>query len=403
MRQARLQSTDLAQTEDFLSTILNNKDFAPVEKPIDASDSKNSQNSQNSQSKASSPIVNGQPTKMDPIVVSRFSDPPAPPPQQPLPEKPDGPRLNTGESVLKRSNTARPGSQSGSPLKSSPQNSSQIVSLLEELKAVKQQNETQAEKMRRLEEQLEDEKQARLQVEEMAKKLEEESLVNGVPEAKEPILEDKEQSSTSSDAAALAAEELATAAKIADADEVEANAKKLQEKLEIMMTEMEEMKLLMESYRQRAETAEQERDESRKSLADMVQKIREDEAARAARKSAKAERRSSELAEMNAKLVAEQEKVEESVYGSAAEEAKPSPSPVLKKVANGAAVATAATSSLATKTQDNLNLALRGGSDTVQSLTVDNAAPYASMVGVVLLGLGIMTYLNGGWQKVERG
>lgn len=400
MRQARLQSTDLAQTEDFLSTILNNKDFAAVEKPADVSDS---QNSQNSQSKAFSPMANGQPTKMDPIVVSRFSDPPAPPPQQPLPEKPDGPRLNTGESVLKRSNTARPGSQSGSPLKTSPQSSSQIVSLLEELKAVKQQNETQADSMRRLEEELEQEKQARLQAEEMAKKLEEESLVNGVAEAEDAILDDKETPSSSSDAAALAAEELATAAKIADADEVEANARKLQEKLEIMMSEMKEMKLLMETYRQRAETAEQERDESRKSLAEMVQKIREDETARAAKKSAKAERRSSEEAEMNAKLVAEQEKVEESVYGSAAEEEKPSLSPVVKKVANGAAVATAAASSLPTKTQDKPNLALRGGSDSIESLSVDNTAPYASMVGVVLLGLGIMTYLNGGWQKVERG
>ena len=401
MRQARLQSTDLAQTEDFLSTILNNKDFAPVAQPADAPDSQNSQN--NSQSKAFSPMVNGQPTKMDPIVVSRFSDPPAPPPQQPLPEKPDGPRLNTGDSLLKRSNTARPGSQSGSPLKSSPQNSSQIVSLLEELKAAKQQNETQADKMRRLEEELEQEKQARLQAEELAKKLEEESLANGVAEAEDAILEHKETASTSSDAAVLAAEELATAAKIADGDEVEANARKLQEKLELMMSEMKEMRLLMESYRQRAETAEQERDESRKSLAEMVQKIREDEAARAAKKSVKAEKRSSEKAEMGAKLVAEQEKVEESVYGSAAEEEKPSPSPVVKKVANGAAVATAAASSMATKTQDNLNLALRGGGDSFQSLSVGNTAPYASMVGVVLLGLGIMTYLNGGWQKVERG
>ena len=401
MRQARLQSTDLAQTEDFLSTILNNKDFAPVAQPADAPDSQNSQN--NSQSKSFSPMVNGQPTKMDPIVVSRFSDPPAPPPQQPLPEKPDGPRLNTGDSLLKRSNTARPGSQSGSPLKSSPQNSSQIVSLLEELKAAKQQNETQADKMRRLEEELEQEKQARLQAEELAKKLEEESLANGVAETEDAILEHKETASTSSDEAALAAEELATAAKIADADEVEANARKLQEKLELMMSEMKEMRLLMESYRQRAETAEQERDESRKSLAEMVRKIREDEAARAAKKSVKAEKRSSEKAEMGAKLVAEQEKVDESVYASAVEEEKPSPSPVVKKVANGAAVATAAASSLATKTQDNLNLALRGGSDSVQSLSVDNTAPYASMVGVVLLGLGIMTYLNGGWQKVERG
>lgn len=403
MRQARLQSTDLAQTEDFLSIILNNEDFAPVPQPADAPDSQNSQS--NPQSKAFSPMVNGQPTKIDPIVVSRFSDPPAPPPQQPLPEKPDGPRLNTGESVLKRSNTARPGSQSGSPLKSSPQNSSQIMSLLEELKAIKQQNETQADKMRRLEEELEQEKQARLQAEEMAKKLEEESLVNGIAKARDAILEDKETPSTSSDAAALAAEDLATAAKVADADEVEANVRKLQEKLEIMMSEMKEMKLLMETYRQRAETAEQERDESRKSLAEMVQKIREDDTARAAKKSAKAERRSSEEAEMNAKLVAEQEKVEESVYVSAAEEEKPSPSPspVAKKVANGAAVATAAASSLATKTQDSLNLALRGGSDSVQSLSVDNTAPYASMVGVVLVGLGIMAYLNGGWQKVERG
>jgi hypothetical protein len=30
-----------------------------------------------------------------------------------------------------------------------------------------------------------------------------------------------------------------------------------------------------------------------------------------------------------------------------------------------------------------------------------NSAPYASMLGVVLIGMGLMAYMNG-WQKVER-
>lgn len=388
MRQARLQSTDLAQTEDFLSTILNNKDFAPVEKPVDASDS---QNSQNSQLKAFAPTANGQ-SKMDPIVVSRFSDPPAPPPQQPLPEKPDGPRLNTGESALKRSNTARPGSQSGSPIKSAGvENPGQIVSLLEALKTAKKEIESQGDRMRELEEALQVERQARLEAEEMAKALayaKHDALGNGDPEE-----EDTSDTATIFEAEAIV-DSIIDHSEMTD--EVESSAKALQEKLEIMMSEMREMKQLMESYRQRAENAEQERDDTRKTLAEMVQKIRKDEEQRATKKAAKAERRSSEELLKTAKVEAGKDGADE-VYETATVEEKPAK---VAQMANGAATAV---SSLVLKAQDQGLAVMKQAGGQAQMLDVNNSAPYASMVGVVLIGLGIMTYLNGGWQKVERG
>lgn len=388
MRQARLQSTDLAQTEDFLSTILNNKEFAPVEKPADASDS---QNSQNSQLKAFPPMANGQ-TKMDPIVVSRFSDPPAPPPQQPLPEKPDGPRLNTGESALKRSNTARPGSQGSSPIKSTgAENPGQIVSLLEALKSAKKEIESQGDRMRELEEALQFERQARLEAEEMAKALasaKHDALTAGVTEE-----EDTSDAATISEAEALV-DSIIDHSEMTD--EVESSAKALQDKLEIMMSEMKEMKQLMESYRQRAENAEQERDDTRKTLAEMVQKIREDEEQRATKKAAKAERRNSEALLQCAKVEADKNGADE-VYETAAEEDKPAK---VAKMANGAATAV---SSLVLKAQDQGLAVVKQAGGQAQMLDVNNTAPYASMVGVVLIGLGLMTYLNGGWQKVERG
>lgn len=392
MRQARLQTADLAQTEDFLSTILNNKDFAPVEKPADASDS---QNSQNSQSKAFAPMANGQPTKMDPIVVSRFSDPPAPPPQQPLPEKPDGPRLSTGESGLKRSNTARPGSQSGSPVKAGPENPSQIVSLLEALKTAKKEIESQGDRMRELEDALQQERQARLEAEEIAKKLEtsKDSLPNGIVEETRDVQEAEPSANDDvTDDTIMIHDSKMT-------DEIESNANKLQEKLEIMMVEMREMKSLMETYRQRAENAEQERDDTRRTLAEMVQKIREDDAVRSTKKAAKADRRSSEELMKSAK--AEADKLDaDTFYSTAAEDNELAP---VSNLANGAATATTALSTLASTTQDNLTTALQRSSNNAQLLNVNNTAPYASMVGVVLLGLGIMAYLNGGWQKVDRG
>lgn len=36
-----------------------------------------------------------------------------------------------------------------------------------------------------------------------------------------------------------------------------------------------------------------------------------------------------------------------------------------------------------------------------KSKVLENSGPYASMVGVVLIGIGLMAYLNG-WQKIER-
>ena len=67
--------------------------------------------------------------------LARFADPPAPPPQQPLPEKPDSARstsLNSLSlsSLLKRTETAKPGSNGSSPTNGSQNSMLQLVEAL---------------------------------------------------------------------------------------------------------------------------------------------------------------------------------------------------------------------------------------------------------------------------------
>src|SRR3982074_1982294 len=124
MMHAKQQSQDLRQTDDFLHTLMSQESSAKV----------NSKN-ENSLSRQ----MNGRPKvpRIDPI--SRFSDPPAPPPQQPLPEKPDAARRSTQEpniGSLKRSDTEKP-SKSATSSPSSSRDSSQIVSLIEALSVTK--------------------------------------------------------------------------------------------------------------------------------------------------------------------------------------------------------------------------------------------------------------------------
>jgi DNA repair exonuclease SbcCD ATPase subunit len=371
MRQARLQDNDLTRTEQFLDTLLTKKEFKEEEKVEEPTKQL---------------LPNGVSFKMD--AKPRFSDPPAPPPQQPLPEKPDVPRIQTPEASLKRSDTERPRSVSAtSPVKQ--ESSSQIVALLEALTTAKKEIESQSERMRDLEDMLQKEREARQTAEELAKRLETESAgvyMNGaakggdiVEEAFEPPLEPL----------AEVAELARAIANDVDSDtssveSVQASTNKIQEKLEQMMIEMREIKQQMETYRQRAEMAEAERDEGRKSLAEMVEKIRADELARLSMSIQR-----SRSASISSKKSPEEIPENEEQGGEmqiAAEDA----------VQNGTAVASQDIKAL----EQQLTVALPPSPCDQPSLLY-SSAPYASMLGVVLLGMGLMAYMNG-WQKVER-
>lgn len=167
-------------------------------------------------------------------------------------------------------------------------------------------------------------------------------------------------------------------------------AARLQAQLDLRNREMNEMKRLMESYRQRTEEAE----EGRRSLAEMVENIR-------------AGRDKNAIPAMNDN---DPTHFDSQANGSSIMSAKsthsrdldghPSSSQLAHRQPNGSA----AMGNLHSKIEKTVSNVLQqhqrewggpagggGGGRMVQS------APYVSMVGVVLIGVGIMTWLNG-WQ-----
>jgi len=379
MRTAKLQTTDLGRTEQFFNTLLSKDDIKEAEKSNTNEVPKHTQ-------------VNGGSMSFKLDGKPRFSDPPAPPPQQPLPEKPDVIRshgFDSGTPSLKRSTTERPRSVPNVPHER-PEPTSQIILLVEELATAKKEIDAQNARMRDLEDMLQKEREARETAETLAKRLEIESSskMNGFPktgmggsileEAFEPpseTLPEKIESSPN------AAEELP-----ATAVSVEASTTKLQERLDLMMAEMREMKEHMESYRKRAETAEAERDSDRKTLAEMVEKIRSDEQSRRS-SSTERGRSLSKKAQTAAKhLVTDGDEVNSDTIPHFKKE------DTQNDKAGGDSTGTGVL-------ENPLAVALSRppGSDHL----LYNSAPYASMLGVVLIGMGLMAYMNG-WQKVER-
>lgn len=361
MRAAKLQNQDLIKTEQFVSSLLSGENVKDLEKSAAPEPPKTTQ-------------MNGSLSfKMD--GKPRFTDPPAPPPQQPLPEKPDVARSHPPDQLsplLKRTNTERPRSvPSVSPIRPSPD--PQMSNLMEALQQAKKEIDAQSSRVKTLEDELLRERQARESAEDLAKRLEMEShaRMNGfaksedrsiIDEAFEPPSEQIEEDTT------VKVEEVT-------AIEAEAATARLQQKLDAMLIEMREMKQHMEAYRQRAETAEMERDEGRKTLAEMVSKIRADEEARRSRSHERSE------------LVSPSEKA---VDSSPVEAARAIVTDTKKALASNVNFEAA---------QGQLAAALRPPGSQDQLLY--HTTPYASMLGVVLLGMGFMAYMNG-WQKVER-
>lgn len=235
MKAAKQQSQELHQAHQYINAILSTE---PKKEPA-------------KQSPANSVRIS--PIK-DANLKARFSDPPAPPPQQPLPEKP------SNASSLKRADTERP--KATSPVRSDVQ----LSTLNEALSSAKKEIETQGLRLRDLESLLTEERRAREDAEERANRLERES--SNQPEHSK----DEEEARTADEAVA---DETGNAAledgSTSPADDTTA---RLQHRLESMMLEMNEMKQQMERYRERAEAAESDR----KSLAEMIETIRKDNA-----------------------------------------------------------------------------------------------------------------------------
>ncbi|CAI6335936.1 unnamed protein product [Periconia digitata] len=238
MKAARQQSQDLKQTHSYINAILATEPSKDQTKPA----------------------IN--PVKISPIkdinLKARFSDPPAPPPQQPLPEKPDA------YSSLRRADTERP-KINGSPVRPD----AQMSSLTEALHNAKKEMESQSIRLRNLENLLNEERRAREDAEERANRLEREhaSIEPEVPNEEARVPEAAAESEDS---------EAETVIANGSASPIEADTAttRLQQKLDVMMSEMSELRSQMEKYRERAESAEADR----KSLAEMIENIRLDNA-----------------------------------------------------------------------------------------------------------------------------
>lgn len=366
MRSARLQAQDLGRTNQFVNTLLSRNDIKDMEKS-DIPEPAKAQHMVNG---------NGLPYRHD--TKARFSEPPAPPPQQPLPEKPDTP-------ALKRLPNDRPKSV---PANTSPvrqENLSQIIQLTEALNNAKRDIDTQTARMRELENMLQKEREARELAEDLAKRLEESasSQLNGaaVPSATtiatEPTHYGTEEDSTSEDDATVIEPEVP-----ADTEPSKETAIALQLRIDTMEDQMVTLREQMEMWKSRCEEAESAREADRKTLAEMVVQLRAEEARRASRERRSRSRRRATEGKEN---TTERESLSSTTSSDA-----------LVPQADG--------SGSSDDTMDQPTLS-RTNTITPYSINQGNrprqhleaSIPYASALGVVLVGMGLMAYING-WQ-----
>jgi hypothetical protein len=313
---------------------------------------------------------------------TRYSDPPAPPPQQPLPEKPDSAR-NLGDlthqPLFRRSDTERSriASANGAPIRSDSAN--QVPSLIEALNNAKKEVDLQNGKLKDLENLLLQERQARETAEEKIQRLE---------QSRQNDSAGSSGTESQTDTDVVAAGTRAVDAEISS---------RLQARIEALVAEMGEVKKHMEDYRRRAEDAEEDRRIARSSLAEMVEKIRADEAEKLAGSTPSPERKSGRVSPTFSESPTLDGSGDVSNGDLSNGHIEEIAGNLLKKAGlqNGRPV----TPEQLTQLEKAVNRALatrpRKSDQAVQ------AAPYASIVGVVVLGLGLMAYLNN-WQKVDR-
>ncbi|KAI0120734.1 hypothetical protein BJ170DRAFT_161993 [Xylariales sp. AK1849] len=381
MRTARLQSQDLGRTGQFIGALLSKDDIKDMEK-LEATEPPKTQMANG----------NGIPY-MRSDNKNRFSDPPAPPPQQPLPEKPDVPSLKRG--ITERPKTTA--SNSVSPIRQDG-NVSQILQLTEALNSARKELETQTSRMRELEEKLNQERQAREVAEDLAKRLEEavSAKVNGAAvepkrereSALEEAFEPSVDSPISPDADTPTSDVAQVPLLVPQVENIEASATHLHTRLESMVSEMKDLKEQLEVFKQRAEVAEADRDADRKTLAEMALQIRRDTEARETTTRGKSQSRSITRALQNPDHATEAFVDSTTLVGT------PATSSSGAQTMSGGAVNDGAP----TLSRANTITPYSGQAGQLShEQALANTVPYASMIGVVLLGMGLMAYING-WQ-----
>ncbi|KAG5984554.1 hypothetical protein E4U55_004210 [Claviceps digitariae] len=396
MRNARLQAQDLGRTNQFVHALLTKPDFKDIEKPEIPEPGKIQQPQRQ-------PSINGR-LPFRPDAKPRFSEPPAPPPQQPLPEKPDA-------SSLKRGSTDR--SKSG-PTNSVPpvrqENLNQIIQLTEALNNAKRDIDSQTARMRELEEMLKKEREARELAEDVAKRLEATAnvQVNGIIASTsddDVIVEVKSKPKENADRGNSELSELGPEPQESHGagsfHDVKAS---LQTRIDMMDEQMKDMRDQLEQLKHRCESAESERDESRKSLAEMVVQLRAEEAKRIAAEEWRRSRGRSRTRSRRSEFTLTDKSGEEETALAAASERVSSDTTLDKSavVAKDESDDRTTLSRINTITPHSSQRSLSSRYEVLQV-----GLPYASMIGVVLIGMGMMAYING-WQpppppsRIER-
>lgn len=366
MKAAQQQAQDLEQTGTFLGGLLD------PESPQEKAPSLAMDNSQSRQTNGRMRALRLEPS-------ARFAEPPAPPPQQPLPEKPDmsqaSPSASNGLHRMIRADTARHNSNIASP---NSAHNSQILSLVEALSQAKKELDAQGLKVRQLEEMLQLEKIAREGAEDRARRLEQGISSRPATIAEDiadPKVEDKASSPIAS-ASEKEESELASA-------ELEQN---LQSRLDRVLADMQRMKNDVEQYQARAETAETDATQARISLSGMIRRLREKDSV-----TATALEKDIDLSVLN--LEGNGPLTPDSI--KALSQAT-SPSKLSPGLANGHV---RAPSRLPEQLERAMATILRDSSGDPNAMA--QSAPYVSMLGVVLIGVCAMAYLNS-WQKAEK-
>lgn len=303
---------------------------------------------------------------------------------------------------LKRTDTERPRSALDSPTRTEPP-SSQTAALLEALKS-------QGDRVKYLEVALARERRARENAERRARSLSGGSLIhedtetNGglEEEAFEPPLDSLElmekamhngHLNDDEDKDALSRSASMTTMRNPDdmhreTEDIDASTSRLQARLDLMVKEMDDMKMAMESYKRRAEDAEA----GRRSLAEMVENLR-------------AGRNADSIMPVkntdDSTLPVDSEATDASSSNDRPH-SKDSDNRVVSSLShvpqmNGSAVAGNIQREFEKTVSNVLQQQQRQWSGPGDGGRMVQSAPYISMVGVVLIGVGIMTWLNG-WQ-----
>ena len=368
MRGARIQAQDLNRTSQFVNTLLSKDDVKDLDK-ADIHDSPKP-----------AAMVNGNKSPFRPDPKTRFSEPPAPPPQQPLPEKPDVPSL-------KRATTERPksGPPNTSPVRQD--NLSQIIQLTEALNNAKRDMDSQSARMRELEQMLLKEREARELAEEFARRLEDStttSRMNGSGKPSVPEVLDEAFKLEEEDKSPIASEASTETLKEPDASAETATV--LQSRIDSMDAQMRDLRGQMEHWKQQCEVAESERDADRKTLAEMVLQLRAEEARRVAAQ----EKGRSRSRRRRTDNQTEDGKASGAIIGNK-EMSGPSQS-------DGSPPADDLEEDPTLSRANTITPLSSQRARPLHDHRLQAGLPYASMLGVVLIGMGLMTYING-WQS----